>query len=843
MRGILSLTTLALLLALASPQYAYAGIFDGVTSSNLYQNIVDQVQTVFQGRQFELGGSRLETGTGETTNNFRALIPSDLPPYPDTGDFIKMTLTWDTLFMGGQPARTIPDDPLGPEHLEALECCPGCTAEVVDAEHVLWGWCGETAQESGLPRGEIQLCQPGQTTDCVDQNSPGPNDNSFGNAIPNKLIRRDGYLYRCVSNACEVSPDQFESASRWSYKEFQTQIFHSNDFVMYLEVENPTNKQIDNININWHAASPLDEYKYPLPQNVDYPVERVSTTTGFEQFEHWNFQHGSTMDPSFSIIPTFSLGPYETKKFPIHPPGSERDSLPLIYTEDFAQLQSGAVAPDVILPPVVLSADIPCECQNVVTHECGFDCGVAAQNPNIGTCATYYGLDCTADDGGQLTCNGGAENNAFDNACSIITTDAAGVPQCMRCLDTDSTGDICYDQNIQVPGCPPPSYFNVVGEISDAERNPFYETIKQLAGTQDVYAEGCDVGCLNPPPQNPFLSLGAMVPRDYNFVCDPEDPFEQDGRCAGTATVQPEDPRFLEFRDVTDFGGCGYEASSNNSIIGPMEFVATFGQDSTSRSILLASIPVGGQILDDESRPIGWPVTGVITENWGNTGQAQEQGSYRSISDGSRNEYDEYLSCPGDGFTYPADGRPRAGDWLHPGIDIEPISTSISPLHVYTTHGGWVTFAGYDPAYPDKGYQVQLETDITHDNQADIITRYTHLLPGSLRFDVQNQRPEWLFTADNTSYTLGDGVYLPRNTLIGMMGDSGSEGVTQMQYEILTNATNQLVPLPTDGNLGGERCIDDPYRIACLLEPLGALFFSINRFEPQLVKGPVYVNP
>lgn len=168
---------------------------------------------------------------------------------------------------------------------------------------------------------------------------------------------------------------------------------------------------------------------------------------------------------------------------------------------------------------------------------------------------------------------------------------------------------------------------------------------------------GCGGGGVAPPPV-PFPSItgvppsgklgqGGIVPRDFNFVCDAADSMES-ARCNGTddqVIIKPGSAAFDIFRDVTGLGGCGYNASSNNSVLGPFEVVAEYGgtgDERTTRSVLLGSIPIGGRLVDDQARPYGWPTTGEITQDWGYTGQAEAEGSYRN---NPSEDYGEYRYC------------------------------------------------------------------------------------------------------------------------------------------------------------------------------------------------------
>ncbi|MCA9397595.1 hypothetical protein KC573_02095, partial [candidate division WWE3 bacterium] len=552
------------------------------------------------------------------------------------------------------------------QQCQALDTCAICAdptyynAEPI--KHVLYGWCGE---EASLNTGYLPTPDGNVSSTMIPLDSPGPNDNVLPNAINNKLIRRDGYVYQCVHVACfvqNVSPTPtplvtpitpiptptpiYTPADRYNYIEFQTMIYHSNDFIVELHMENLGNTPIERVRVRRHIPNDTTDFDddFSWPQNVDVGQGSGIGTAWGPVLE--SYLHGSSL------------------------PAQEESGRPLEPFDD-----------------------------------------------------TYY---------------------------------------------------------VQYPD------------------QGFRTTIPTVPGT---------------------FGPGALTPRDYNFVCDPNDGNESD-RCGTQTLLVPINATdhpfcygnecFSHFRDVSNLGGCGYNASSNNTIIGPIEYEIAYGEGSASRSVVRISIPVGNPV-DDQAVPFGWPTTGRIAENWGLTGEAQEAAGYRNLFGQARGEHAEYLYCPADGDTYPLDGRPRAGDSLHPGIDIEPATATVRPPNVYTTHAGYVTFAGYDPAYPDKGYTVQVESDVNRDKVPDVYTRYTHLLPGSITFDAVDKRNH--FSANGFRYEYSLGAYVPRNSLIGRMGDSGSTGVTQTQYEILyMTASNPT--LPQSGDVGVSRCTDDPYSVS-----------------------------
>lgn len=321
------------------------------------------------------------------------------------------------------------------------------------------------------------------------------------------------------------------------------------------------------------------------------------------------------------------------------------------------------------------------------------------------------------------------------------------------------------------------------------------------------------------PRSSPGQFQGAISPRDFQNITY----YSGSGNC-----------KLREFLDVTNYGGCGYNASSNNSIIGPMQITATYGATGASRSLLLASLPVGGKITDDASRPFGFPANGTIYQSWGLTGLAQEQGPRRSTPG---RLYTDYLYCPNQGKTYP-EGRARAGNWLHPGIDIIPSANQTKPLGVYATQAGWLTFVGFNPSYPEKGVTVQIESDVNQDNLPDFATRYEHLFPGSLSLAVQNLLNP--ITESSQTHTFGTSLYVGRDQFLGLMGDSGSPGFTNLHYEILTNPQ---ISGAQNGNVGVSTCTDDPYQLVCTTDIIKSFFFTLPRFENETAKAPVYTNP
>ncbi|MCA9391742.1 hypothetical protein KC614_00870 [candidate division WWE3 bacterium] len=191
---------------------------------------------------------------------------------------------------------------------------------------------------------------------------------------------------------------------------------------------------------------------------------------------------------------------------------------------------------------------------------------------------------------------------------------------------------------------------------------------------------------------------------------------------------------------------------------------------------------------------------------------------------------------------------PREG-YIHPGIDIDPSYSNASANFVYSTHAGFVTYAGPAPAqYKEKGWMVQVETDLDRDNFPDVITQYTHLVPNNLFIaDVRNRRLSYSteFFLNEIPLGLeklpyGFGPYVSRNQLLGLVGDSGSPGRRHIQYEIVTDRT---VGDLYYASLDVYGCLEDPYIEACIQDPgRPGFFFPVNHLKPVAVRGPVYVN-
>jgi glutamine amidotransferase-like uncharacterized protein len=196
--------------------------------------------------------------------------------------------------------------------------------------------------------------------------------------------------------------------------------------------------------------------------------------------------------------------------------------------------------------------------------------------------------------------------------------------------------------------------------------------------------------------------------------------------------------------------------------------------------------------------------------------------------------------------------------YIHPGIDIKPAGSVSNTTYVYSTHAGFITYAGPAPApVREKGWMVQVESDLNRDNVPDVITRYNHLFPDTLMFnDFRYKRI--LFTPScftnipgcpgikplpgtgpYEKLPYGYGPYVARNQQLGIAGDSGSLGERHLQYEIITNRFLNT----SNVTLNTYSCLDDPYIEACTSDPSRpGFFFPINRPKDSLVRGPVYYN-
>jgi hypothetical protein len=153
-----------------------------------------------------------------------------------------------------------------------------------------------------------------------------------------------------------------------------------------------------------------------------------------------------------------------------------------------------------------------------------------------------------------------------------------------------------------------------------------------------------------------------------------------------------------------------------------------------------------------------------------------------------------------------------AQQYLHPGINIKPNQVDVNSNLVYATHAGFVTYAGPAPSWVrEKGWMVQVESDFNRDNVPDVVTRYTHLQPRALMVnDVHYKREVFtpsFFASKGRSLPYGNGPYVTRNQMIGIISDSGSPGDVHIQYEIVTSRQGSLFGV----NLNKSGCEDSPY--------------------------------
>ena len=158
----------------------------------------------------------------------------------------------------------------------------------------------------------------------------------------------------------------------------------------------------------------------------------------------------------------------------------------------------------------------------------------------------------------------------------------------------------------------------------------------------------------------------------------------------------------------------------------------------------------GGRIVpyDAYARPYSWPTTGRIRQPYGFTEEAQSLGV----------RYPGYypLGDPGAVFSTANHNEPpidpATAKYINPNIDIEPAGNTASARAVYSTQAGWITYAGW--AGPEKGYTIQVESDVEGDGQADLATRYMRLqapTDGFFAPDIAEFYPENAPVANPTS--------------------------------------------------------------------------------------------
>lgn len=513
-------------------------------------------------------------------------------------------------------------------------------------EHVLAGWCGQ----------DPIIKNQSRISSDVPIDSPGPNSFSLPGAISNKYIRRDGYAFSCLRDC-----SQGQCATQ-NYVEFQTVVYPSNALSLYLNVENISELPIENVLIDIHTLTYDPSGETPMPHNIDYPIPLIS-----DKGVDFEYRHGNALSsddvrrigtlggvPVSLVEETLAdsrhisklvLGPInltsgEVKKIPLQPEASEYTFIP------------GAANPFDPGEVGVVNPVKPCECQQVRLHDYlgAGSCSDPITAPTIDQCRLYYGIGVPdgSHAGGAVCDNGGIPVNGcpapwcFEGAKST----SGPMNQCPD-LNGDGRGDKIPD-----PSSTNPNWYFFDTENKDpltaflANLVPDFITEKSPLSPPTVEAYGCQNPCRNVAPPS-ILGAGGIIPRDYNFVCDQEDP-EERARCLGQdpeVLITPDSSQFGTYRDVTGLGGCGYMASSNNSVMGPLQITANYGGEGdnrTSRSVLLASIPLGGRLSDDQARPYGWPTNGKITQNWGYTGEADAQGYYRS---NPAQEYGEFRYC------------------------------------------------------------------------------------------------------------------------------------------------------------------------------------------------------
>jgi len=530
-----------------------------------------------------------------------------------------------------------------------------------NVEHVLTGWCGKDPIIKNQSRifSEVPI------------NSPGPNIFSLPGTISNKYIRRDGYAFSCLRDCSE---GQCETQN---YVEFQTEVYPSNALSLFLNVENISSLAVKNVLVDIHTLTYDPSGETPFPHNIDYPLPISGDNSIDFEYRHGNALTNADMqrigalggvpvsiaqetDPHGRIISKLVLGPMdlapeEVKKIPLQPLASEYTYIPGAANP----FDSGEVG---VVNPVK-----PCECQEVRLHDYlgAGSCSETISAPTNDQCRLYYGIGVPdgSHAGGAVCDNGGIPVNGcpapwcFEGAQST----SGPMDQCPD-LDGDGRGD-----KIPNPADTNPNWYyfdtenkNPITEFL-AQLLPDFITEKSPVNPPTVEAYGCQNPCQNNAPPS-ILGQGGILPRDYNFVCDQTDPEERE-RCLGQdpdVMITNSSNQFGTYRDVTGLGGCGYQASSNNSVIGPLQITAQYGGEGdnrTSRSVLLASVPIGGRLSDDQARPYGWPTNGKITQDWGYTGEADAQGSYRS---NPTQDYGEFRYCVASSGGTPPPAQPTA---------------------------------------------------------------------------------------------------------------------------------------------------------------------------------------
>ncbi len=643
----------------------------------------------------------------------------------------------------GKPHPPSPGGPPAPPAPYVWQVCVEHPCQETRIKHAIVGWCGQDP---------IVKKTSGYNTK-IPIHSNGPNSYTLPNAVSNKYIRRDGYAFTCVrKGAGECTGVE---CSKDNYMEFQTMIYPSNAISLYAKVENVSELPIDNVIVKANTLTYSAEGESPLSHNLDYLVDITDQTSGSNASfpdsdyynnnykatsgkaeEGWGYVHGNDISSLGNMPPLifkigkdersapgapimqfqtdpFDLAPGEIKELPFQRASSEFTAIP----GTSWSMPSGEIKP--------VEQAKPCECQSVKIHDAlgtpSDGCNRAVSSPTIDQCRLYYGIGVI---------HGGKDYRSHSGGyvCDLqgITVDGCPPPWCFDgAMSTSGPMDKCPDLNgdgtpDKIPNKQDPDGDGVLDdewwyETYDNARSGYATSTSSRSGVlaelipdqvlgffgghagssekvDDVYAFGCPQPCQNQPPPG-TQGVGAIIPRDYNFICDPNDKYPTGKmvelkRCNDAnfnsnkySTIIPSSERnlFRTYRDVTAINGCGYNASSNNSVVGPIQIVAEYGghdNERTGRSVLLASIPIGGRFTDDQARPYGWPSTGEIEQDWGYTGQAASSGPYSSDP---TKTYGEYRYCDPNDVGVAPTPEPKALDCNVPDSDIDPALNNVRP--------------------------------------------------------------------------------------------------------------------------------------------------------------------
>ena len=692
------------------------GVNEGETISN--QLVLDSTNRVIPQRTFDLM-QQIKENLPSLDQEVRAEIPN--PPNPNP-----------------PPGGTTVVDPIVWTICTVIEEC-----HEEDYENVLVGWCGDNPPK--MP-GEDRINEFNADAEANEEipipvNATGPNSFTLPNAVSNKFVRRDGYMFTCVTT-CDEGECEVEN-----YIEFQTMIFPSNAVSMYLRAENVGEFPLENVVMRFNTLSFSSGGETPLPHNLDVYANYDGSFDYYGSapgaLNNWGYIHAQEIpeviqapsDPAaynlgvdvqtsagadiawqvgprtgtegtaqpewqFYTAP-FSLAapekdpatgeiiaPGESIEIPLQHPGTELIGIP------------SSAGTSALTGFEVQEIAKPCECQSVRLHRtCGAaddGCGIEITNPSIDQCRLYYGIGMVVegkdyrDEAGGLICDilgipvegcpppwcfeGAISEHGPLNMCRPNPGSKISNPQ--------DGGDTYWMFNCDLTPYEGAEAETTEFSFSNLLRKIVPGVVYELLGIDpaDVFAVGCAHPCDNQPPSG-LQGVGAMIPRDYNFICsnydeNPLDPNQivEQPRCDGsdytddqTQTLIPpvldaaawvaalpnqsQYELFRTYRDVTGLGGCGYQASSNNSVIGPMQFTAEWGgegEDRTGRSVLVGSIPIGGMFIDDHARPYGWPMSGVLQQDWGPVSTAQGQHASSPWKLGN-----EYRYCSPDEFAAP----------------------------------------------------------------------------------------------------------------------------------------------------------------------------------------------